>query len=54
VQRAPYRMQAVTEFERHVGTANCGSITEAIQRAGEVYGSQYAGKKVEELTPSRS
>ena len=36
VERAPYRMLAVTEFERHVGADNiCGSITEAIQRAGK-------------------
>jgi hypothetical protein len=40
------------EFERHVGAENiCGSITEALQRAAEVYRREYAGKNEEELTP---
>jgi hypothetical protein len=43
------------EFERHVGAENiCGSITEAIERAAEVYRQHSANKNTEELTPSRS
>jgi hypothetical protein len=43
------------EFERHVGAENiCGSITQAIERAAEVYRQHYASKKTEELTPTHS
>jgi SulP family sulfate permease len=51
----PSQLMKQAEFERHVGAENiCGSITEAIARAGEVYRTKYAGKRVEELTPSHS
>jgi hypothetical protein len=42
------------EFERHVGTENiCGSISEALQRAAEVYRLHQANKKSDELTPAK-
>jgi hypothetical protein len=42
------------EFERHVGAENiCGSITEALQRAAEVYRLYHANKKAGELTPAK-
>jgi SulP family sulfate permease len=50
----PSQLMKQAEFERHVGLENiCGSITEAIARAAEVYGQHYANKKTEELTHSR-
>ena len=49
----PWQLMKQADFERHVGPENiCGSITEAIERAAEVYRTQYEGKKLEELTPS--
>jgi hypothetical protein len=34
------------EFERHVGAENiCGSITDALLRASELYQKKYVGKK---------
>lgn len=51
----PSQLMKQAEFERHVGAENiCGSITEAIERAAEVYRQHYASKKTEELTPSHS
>jgi sulfate permease, SulP family len=51
----PSQLMKQAEFERHVGPENiCGSITEAIERAAEVYRQHYASKKSEELTPSHS
>jgi SulP family sulfate permease len=48
----PSQLMKQAEFERHVGAENvCRSITEALQRAAEVYRRKYAGKNVEELTP---
>jgi SulP family sulfate permease len=48
----PSQLMKQAEFERHVGAENiCGSITEALQRAAEVYRREYAGKNEEELTP---
>lgn len=50
----PSQLMKQAEFERHVGTENiCGSIAEALERAAEVYRSQYVEKKAEELIPSR-
>jgi len=50
----PSQLMKQAEFERHVGAENiCASITEAIERAAELYRSQYAGKTAEDLTPSR-
>jgi len=50
----PSQLMKQAEFERHVGAENiCGSITEAIERAAELYRSQYTGKTAEDLTPSR-
>jgi SulP family sulfate permease len=41
----PSQLMKQAEFERHVGRENiCGSITEALQRAAEVYRREYAGK----------
>ena len=49
----PSQLMKQAEFERHVGAENiCGSITEAIERAAEVYRTQHEGKKLEVLTPS--
>jgi sulfate permease, SulP family len=51
----PSQLMKQAEFERHVGAENiCGSISEAIERAAEVYRQHYASKKTEELTPSHS
>src|SRR5438067_1691876 len=51
----PSQLMKQAEFERHVGAENiCGSITEAIERAAELYRSQYAGKAAEEPIPARS
>ncbi len=50
----PSQLMKQAEFERHVGAENiCASITEAIERAAELYRSQYAGKTAEDLTLSR-
>jgi len=49
----PSQLMKQAEFERHVGAENiCGSITEALQRAAEVYRRHHANKAVGELTPS--
>ena len=49
----PSQLMKQAEFERHVGAENiCGSITEAIARAAEVYRQRHANKKKEEFTPS--
>jgi len=51
----PAQLMKQAEFERHVGAENiCGSIAEALERAAEVYRSQYSGRTAEELTPSHS
>src|SRR5215472_5682981 len=51
----PSQLMKQAEFERHVGAENiCGSITEAIARAAEVYRPYSANKKTEELAPSHS
>lgn len=40
----PARLMHQAEFERHVGRENiCANISEAIQRAGELYSAKYAG-----------
>lgn len=50
----PSRLMKQAEFERHVGAENiCGSITEAIARAAEIYRTLYANKTTGELTPTR-
>jgi hypothetical protein len=42
------------DFERHVGAENiCDSITEALQRAAEVYRRHDADKAASELTAGR-
>jgi hypothetical protein len=42
------------EFERHVGAENiCGSISEALQRAAEVYRQHHANKAASELPVGR-
>jgi len=47
----PSQLMKQAEFERHVGAENiCGNITEAIERAAEVYRQHHANKKTEELT----
>src|ERR1700745_1402068 len=51
----PSQLMKQAEFERHVGAENiCGSITEAIERAAEVYRLRYGGKKAAEGPPRRS
>src|SRR5437879_3745780 len=51
----PSQLMKQAEFERHVGAENiCESIAEALERAAEVYRSQYAGKAAEEPIPARS
>jgi SulP family sulfate permease len=50
----PSQLMKQAEFERHVGTENiCGSITEALERAAEVYRNQHSGEQAKELTSSR-
>jgi MFS superfamily sulfate permease-like transporter len=49
----PSQLMKQAEFERHVGAENiCGSITEALQRAAEVYRLHHMNKKMGELTPA--
>ena len=49
----PARLMKQADFERHVGAENiCGSITEALERAAEVYRRHHADKRTSELTPS--
>jgi len=51
----PAELMKQAEFERHVGAENiCGSITEALQRAAEVYRLHYSGAKMNQLTPTHS
>src|SRR5216683_2281733 len=50
----PSQLMKQAEFERHVGAENiCGSITEALQRAAEVYRLRHADKAAGELTAGR-
>jgi len=50
----PSQLMKQAEFERHVGAENiCGSISEALQRAAEVYRLHDAKKKAGELTPAK-
>jgi SulP family sulfate permease len=50
----PSQLMRQAEFERHVGEENiCGSITEALQRAAEVYRLHHAHKAASELTADR-
>jgi len=40
----PAQLMHQAEFERHVGRENiCANISDAIQRAGELYSAKYAG-----------
>jgi SulP family sulfate permease len=49
----PSQLMKQAEFERHVGAENiCGSITDALNRAAEVYRLHHSGKQ-KELTPSK-
>jgi len=50
----PSQLMKQAEFERHVGPENiCGSISDALLRASEVYRSHHAGRKTPELAPSK-
>ena len=50
----PSQLMKQAEFERHVGAENiCGSISEALQRANEVYRLHHAEKKAGELSPAK-
>jgi len=50
----PSQLMKQAEFERHVGAENiCGSISEALQRAAEVYRLHHGSKKTTELTPAQ-
>ncbi len=50
----PSQLMKQADFERHVGSENiCGSITEALQRAAEVYRLHHADKATSELTAGR-
>jgi SulP family sulfate permease len=50
----PSQLMKQAEFERHVGAENiCGSISEALQRAAEVYRRYHVDKPVSELTPTK-
>jgi len=50
----PSQLMKQADFERHVGAENiCGSITEALQRAAEVYLRHHEGRNTPELTPSK-
>src|SRR5258706_4428954 len=47
----PAQLMKQAEFERHVGAENiCGSITEALFRASELYQKEHTGKKEAALT----
>jgi hypothetical protein len=49
----PAQLMKQAEFERHVGAENiCGSITEALERAAEVYKASQTEKKAAELATS--
>jgi SulP family sulfate permease len=46
----PSQLMKQAEFERHVGAENiCGSITEALQRAAEVYRRHHSNKAMSEI-----
>jgi len=50
----PSQLMKQSDFERHVGAENiCGSITEALQRAAEVYRRHHADQAASELTTGR-
>src|SRR5258707_10656272 len=50
----PSQLMKQAEFERHVGAENiCGSISEALQRAAEVYRQHHANKAASELPVGR-
>jgi len=50
----PSQLMKQAEFERHVGAENiCGSISEALQRAAEVYRLHHTDKAPDQLTPAR-
>jgi SulP family sulfate permease len=47
----PSQLIKQSDFERHVGKENiCGSITEALQRAAEVYRLHHADKAASQPT----
>jgi len=49
----PSQLMKQAEFERHVGAENiCGSISEALQRAAEVYRLHHTDKAPDQLTPA--
>ncbi len=49
----PSQLMKQAEFERHVGAENiCGSISEALQRAAEVYRLRHTDKAPDQLTPT--
>jgi len=49
----PSQLMKQADFERHVGAENiCGSISDALRRAAEVYRQHHADKKTGELTPA--
>src|SRR5438552_2370569 len=50
----PSQLMKQAEFERHVGAENiCGSISEALQRAAEVYRQRHAEKAASEIPVTR-
>jgi len=50
----PSQLMKQSDFERHVGAENiCGSITEALQRAAEVYRRHHADQAASEPTTGR-
>src|SRR6266436_3544874 len=50
----PSQLMKQAEFERHVGAENiCGSISEALERAAEVYRQYHAEKAISELPVGR-
>src|SRR5439155_25718279 len=50
----PAQLMKQAEFERHVGPENiCGSITEALQHAAEVYRQRHAEKAASEIPVTR-
>jgi SulP family sulfate permease len=53
-RQQPSQLMKQAEFERHVGAENiCGSITDALLRAAEVYRDHHAGRKTPEIAPSK-
>jgi SulP family sulfate permease len=50
----PSQLMKQAEFERHVGAENiCGSITEALQRAAEIFRLRDADKAASEIVAGR-